>query len=63
LTANQYRAALATLGLSQAKAAAFLGVSLRSSSGWARGEYPVPIAIAKLLKLMVKREIAPEEVK
>ena len=62
MTANQYRAALAALGLSQARAAIFFGVSSRTSQGYALGEYPVPEAIAKLLQLMIRLKIAPSEV-
>lgn len=54
MTPNQYRAAIEKLGLSQVRAAAFLGVSPRTSQGYALGEYPVPEAIAKLLRLMIE---------
>lgn len=62
MTANQYRKALEVLELSQAKGADFLGISLRTSQGYALGEYPVPEATAKLLRLMVKLKIKPEDV-
>lgn len=62
MTSNQYRAALAALDLTQAGAAEFLGISIRSSHGYANGE-PIPEAIAKLLRLMVKLKIKPEDVK
>jgi DNA-binding transcriptional regulator YiaG len=61
MTANQYRAAIKSLRLSQAKAALFLGVSLRASQGWALGENPVPVAVAKLLRLMIRLHITPED--
>ena len=61
MTANQYRAAIKSLGLSQEKAGRFLGVSLRASQGWALGENPVPVAVAKLLRLMIRLHIAPED--
>jgi DNA-binding transcriptional regulator YiaG len=57
MTAAQYRAAIETLGLSQGAAADFLGVSLRTSWRWANGA-PIPVAVAKLLNLMV--EAAPQ---
>jgi hypothetical protein len=63
MTANQYRKALETLEMSQAKAAEFLGLSLRSSQGYALGEYPVPEAIAKLLRLMIRLKLKPDDVK
>lgn len=62
MTANQYRAALSRLGLSQAGAAEFLGISIRSSHGYANDE-PIPEPIAKLLRLMVKLGLSPKDVK
>lgn len=62
MTPNQYRAALAALGLSQAGAATFFGISLRTSQGYALGEYPVPEAITKLLRLMIRLKIVPSDV-
>lgn len=62
MTANQYRKAIEALGLSQHRAAEFLGVSPRTSQGYALGEYPVPQSIAKLLRLMLKLKLRPEDV-
>jgi transcriptional regulator with XRE-family HTH domain len=62
VTPNQYRNAIEKLGLSQVRAAAFLGISPRTSQGYALGEYPVPEAVAKLLRLMIKLGISPEDV-
>lgn len=63
MTAQQYRTAIAALGLSQARAAEFFGISPRSSQGYALGEYPVPEAIAKLLRLMVRLGLKPEDIR
>ena len=62
MTAKQYRAALDALGLTQAGAALFLGISIRSAHGYANGD-PIPEGYAKLLRLMVKLELKPDEVK
>jgi transcriptional regulator with XRE-family HTH domain len=62
MTPTQYRAAIKRLGLSQHRAAEFFGVSPRTSQGYALGEYPVPAAIAKLLRLMTKLGLKPEDV-
>ena len=62
MTANQYRIALDALGLSQDAAADFLGIALRTSHGYANGS-PIPEAIAKLLRLMVRLKLEPKEVK
>jgi hypothetical protein len=50
MTARQYEAALDVLGLSQAAAAKWLGISLRASHGYANGA-KIPEPIAKLLRL------------
>jgi hypothetical protein len=63
MTHTQYRAAIKTLGLSQQRAGGFLGIAPRTSQGYALGEYPVPDAIGKLLRLMVRMKLAPDEVK
>ena len=58
MTANQYRSALDKLGLTQAGAAEFLGVSIRTSHGYANG-VPIPEGYAKLLRLMVRLNLKP----
>jgi hypothetical protein len=62
MTAEEYRDTLATLNLTQLRAADALGISLRTSQAYAIGEYPVPEPVARLLKLMVKLQITPEDV-
>lgn len=61
MTPKQYRAAIDRLGLSQVKAAAFLGVSPRQSRRWALGEGEIPKAEATLLRVMIKYNIKPED--
>jgi DNA-binding transcriptional regulator YdaS (Cro superfamily) len=63
MTSAEFRAAIAALGMSQGAAAEFLGVSLRSVHGWARGGYPVPETVAKLIGLMVDRKIGPDDLR
>lgn len=58
---NQYRIALERLGLTQETAAEFLGVSLRTSHGYANGS-PIPKTTAILLRLMTQRSIKPEDI-
>jgi hypothetical protein len=62
MTKHQYRSALHYLGFTQGQAANWLGISIRSSNGYANGE-PIPEAISKLLRLMVKFAIKPDQVK
>lgn len=59
----QYKAAIASLGLSQQRAGDWLGVSPRTSQGWAIGEYPIPEPVAKLLRLMLRLQLKPEDVR
>lgn len=62
MSPTQYRKAIEAMGLSQAKAGEFFGISPRSSQGYALGEYPVPESIAKLLRLMIRLHMKPHEV-
>ena len=62
MTTTQYRTALERLGLTQDKAAQFLDVSLRTSHGYANGS-PIPEVTAKLLRLMVRLDLSPNDVK
>jgi hypothetical protein len=62
MTPTQYRTAIAALGLSQERAGLWLGIGKRTSQGYALGEYPVPGPTAKLLRLMVKLKLDPEDV-
>ena len=61
MTPTQYRAALDRLGLTQAGAAEFLGISIRSSHGSANGT-PIPETVAKLLRLMLEKGLVPTDV-
>jgi hypothetical protein len=63
MTPNQYKAHIASLGLSQEGAGDWLGIGRRTSQGYALGEYPVPEPIAKLLRLCVKLKLTPDDVK
>lgn len=56
--ADEYRAAIKTLGLSQRQAGAFLGRNEKTSRRWARyGD--VPTAETNLLRLMVAQGKKP----
>lgn len=52
MTTDQYRAALERLGLSQGEAAKFLGISIRSSHGYANGE-PIPRTVSHCLQMLL----------
>lgn len=62
MTSKQYRTAIAKLGLTQAQAAEMLGVSIRTSSSYANGK-AIPVATAKLLTVMLKLRLTPDDVK
>jgi len=49
MTANEYRAALARLGLTQGAAARLLGVEPRTSERWACGVSAIPGPVVRLL--------------
>lgn len=62
MTAHQLRAAIKALGLTQAEAGAFLGINERTSRRWLAGDARIQEAAAKLLRLMVRLGIGPEDV-
>ena len=62
MTGAQYMSALEALELNQVSAAAFLQISVRTSHGYANGA-SIPEGTAKLLRLMVRLELKPEDVK
>jgi hypothetical protein len=61
MTSTQYRAALDRLDLTQGEAAEFLGINIRTSSNYATGK-PIPLAVAKLLRLMVRLKLKPNDI-
>ena len=60
MTAADYRLALVRLGLTQASAAEFLGICIRTSHGYANGK-PIPLAIGNLLAVMQMFSVRPHE--
>lgn len=61
MTPAQYRTAIARLGLSQEAAGRWLGVSERTGQNYAAKGPPEPVA--KLLRLVIKLRLQPDEVK
>jgi len=62
MTSKQYADAIDRLGLSQRAAGAFLGVDERQSRRWVAGDSAVPESVAKLLRLMIRLKLKPDEV-
>lgn len=60
MTTKQYRDAIAQLGLSQGTAAKWMGISIRTSHGYANGEV-IPKSVAELLRLTIKLKLQPED--
>ena len=54
LTSDEYRKAIASLGLKQYQAGSFLGYTARTSQAWANDERAVPKVVAMFLRLMLK---------
>jgi DNA-binding transcriptional regulator YiaG len=63
MTHQQFRNAIAKLGLSQVQAAHTLNVTPRTARRWALGEIGVPSPVEKLLRLMLAHKITPQEVR
>jgi hypothetical protein len=62
MSTSAYNAIISKMGLSQIAAGKMLGLSPRQSQRVASGESPVPLPVAKLLRLIVQRKIKPEDV-
>lgn len=62
MTGPQYKRALHRLGMNQGEAADFLKISLRTSASYAAGE-TIPEGVAMLLRLMIRSNLKPEDVK
>lgn len=63
MTPNQFRDAIAKIGLSQEAAGIWFGRSERTGQRWASGDYKVPEYVARFLRYMVKHKIAPDDMK
>jgi DNA-binding transcriptional regulator YiaG len=61
MTPTQYAAAIERLGLTQRAAGAFLGVDERQSRRWIAGDARIPEAVAKLLRLMIRLKLTPDD--
>lgn len=62
MTANQFRAALDKLQLSQVGAARLFGADPRTGRRWANGERGIPAAIAILLRLLIRGRVSVVDV-
>jgi hypothetical protein len=60
MTPDQYRIAIAALGLSQVSAAKLFDAGPRTSRRWASGESPVPRSVEIALLLMMRFKVKPK---
>jgi len=63
MTTEEYRGALATLGLSIVGSAEHLGLSRRQSQRYANGASPIAEPVAKLLRLAIRTGLTAEDLK
>jgi hypothetical protein len=63
MTPKQYIEAIARLDLSQRAAGKFFKVDERTSRRWVSGDSAIPESVAKLLRLMIRLDLKPEDVK
>lgn len=61
MTSDQFRAALAALGLPVTGAAKVFGVNQRTAQRWASGEQDVPRAVEIALRLMIRFKVDPRK--
>lgn len=57
MKAKEFNECLETIGLSVYAAAPFFGISLRQMQRISAGEYPAPLALVRLLRLMVHSKL------
>ena len=62
MTPHQLQRALDRLGLSQRGTARLLGVDERTMRKWIAGNARIPEAVAKLLRVMIRHKLTPEDV-
>lgn len=63
MTPAQFRTSIANLGLSQEGAGLWLGLSPRQGQRYATGDAEIPEPVAKLLRLMIRLDLKPDDVK
>jgi hypothetical protein len=62
MTPQQFRDAIAKLGLSQERAGLWLGLSRRQGQRYATGEQKIPEPVAKFVRLVINLDLAPIDV-
>lgn len=63
MTAVEFKRSVDEIGLNVSTSAPFLGISLRQAQRIAAGEYPAPLAIVRLLRLMIAKKITAEKLR
>lgn len=57
MTGEEYKAALDKLGINQQAAGRLFGVGTRTAGRWAQGQARIPVAIAMLVQLLLKKRL------
>jgi hypothetical protein len=57
MTKDDYRAAIAGVGLTPTSAARFFRVNERLARRWAKGDLPIPYSVRLSLKLMIRLDL------
>lgn len=61
MTPVDYRATLATLGISQARLGRLLSVNKDTPTNWSKGNTEIPTAVALLLELMARGDVSIDQ--
>jgi len=62
MNAEEYKAALEALKITQLDAGELFNVGARTSRRWALGEARIPTSVAMLLRLMLRKQVSPNNV-
>jgi len=62
MTPQEYFNAITDIGMTQVGAARFFGIDGRTSRKWVAGTNTVPLAVAMLLRVMLRYSLSPTDV-
>jgi len=60
MTGEQFKAAIAAVGLSQQRAGIFFGAAIRTGQNWALGATPIPFPVQWCLEYMVEHGMSAD---
>jgi hypothetical protein len=62
MTGREFEETAMSLGMSQIRAATFVGVDGRTTRRWIKNKSPVPTTVAVLLRVMQKYDLRPDNI-